>query len=149
MHSILYVKPDLMFAVIRPTYNRVEFILLAVRSVVNQNYKNFEVIIVDDGSTDTTHEVIATVTDPRVRYVRIRNSERGAARNVGVKLAKGDYVTFLDSDDQLYFDYLMKASESLVKFNFPVFFHQAYEVRNYLREKVRFVHDFNSKIFAF
>ncbi len=143
------MKRDLSFSIVIPTYNRVEFILLAVRSVLNQDFPDFEVIIVDDGSTDSTPEVIATITDPRVKYIRIKNSERGAARNTGVQHAKGDYVTFLDSDDQLYSDYLSTACESLIRYNYPVFYHQAYEVRNYLRDKVRFVHDYNHKNIRF
>jgi len=143
------MKTDLKFSVVIPTYNRVEFILLAVRSVLNQDYNNFEVIIIDDGSTDKTPDVIATISDPRVKYFRIENSERGAARNTGVRLAIGDYVTFLDSDDQLYSDYLSTANQGLARYNYPVFYHQAYEVRNYLRDKVRFVHDYNHKNIRF
>ncbi len=143
------MKRDLKFSIVIPTYNRVEFILLAVRSVLNQDYSDFEVIIVDDGSTDKTPDVIATISDPRVKYFRIENSERGAARNTGVRHAKGDYVTFLDSDDQLYTDYLSTANQGLGKYNYPVFYHQAYEVRNYLRDKVRFVHDYNHKNIRF
>jgi glycosyltransferase involved in cell wall biosynthesis len=120
-----------------------EFILLAIRSVLNQSYSNYEVIVVDDGSTDKTNEVVATITDPRVSYIRITNSERGAARNTGVRYAKGDYVTFLDSDDQYYPDYLSNALDGIMRYNFPIFYHQAYEVRNYLRQKVRFVHEYN------
>ncbi|MBL7924340.1 MAG: glycosyltransferase family 2 protein [Bacteroidia bacterium] len=143
------MKPDLFFSVIIPTYNRVEFILLSVKSVLTQDYRNFEVIVVDDGSTDSTPEVMATVNDPRVRYVRIRNSERGAARNTGVRLAQGDYVTFLDSDDQYYSNYLSTANDGLKSSGFPVFYHQAYEVRNFLREKVRYAHDYDSHNIGF
>jgi len=143
------MKRDLSFSIVVPTYNRVEFILLAVRSVLNQTYANFELIIVDDGSTDKTSEVIATITDPRVRYVKIENSERGKARNTGVALAKGDYVTFLDSDDQLYADCLESANNGLFKYNYTPFYHQAYEVRSYLKEKVRFVHEYNSRSVKF
>lgn len=143
------MKHNLKFSIVIPTYNRVEFILLAIRSVLNQTYQNFELIIVDDGSTDKTPEVIALIEDERVKYVRIENSERGKARNTGVNLATGDYVTFLDSDDQLYEDYLSTANDGLYRYNYAVFYHQAYEVRSYLKEKVRFVHDYNSKSVKF
>jgi glycosyltransferase involved in cell wall biosynthesis len=134
---------NLKFSVIIPTYNRAGFILLALSSVLNQEYKNFEVIIIDDGSTDSTQQILSTVTDPRVKILKIENSERGAARNVGVKSAVGDYVTFLDSDDKLYPDYLSESNKGLIKYNFPVFYHQAYEVRNFDGAKVQFTNDFN------
>lgn len=137
------MSPDLKFSIVIPTYNRVEFILLAVKSTLDQDYANFEVIIVDDGSTDTTPEVVATITDPRVRYLRIANSERGAARNAGVRIATGDYVTFLDSDDVLYSDYLSTAAKNLTMFKDTVFFHLGYEVRNYLTEKSGFIHKYD------
>jgi glycosyltransferase involved in cell wall biosynthesis len=138
------MKHNLKFSVIIPTYNRVEFILLSLRSVLLQDYRNFEVIVVDDGSTDSTSDVVATITDPRVKYIRIDNSERAAARNTGVRAATGDYITFLDSDDQYYPDYLSNALSGLLKYRLPVFYHQAYEVRNNLRDKVRFIHSYDS-----
>ncbi len=136
------MNPNLKFSIIIPTYNRVEFILLAVKSTLDQNYSNFEVIIVDDGSTDSTTEVVATITDPRIRYLRIENSERGAARNAGVRIATGDYITFLDSDDVLYSDYLSVAANNLLKYKNTVFFHQGYEVRNYLKERSGLIHKY-------
>ena len=71
---------EIKFSVIIPTYNRVEFILLAIRSVLNQSYKNFELIVVNDGSTDETESVVATVKDTRLRYFKIDNSERAKAK---------------------------------------------------------------------
>lgn len=135
---------DLFFSIIIPTYNRAEFILLALKSVLLQKYTSFEVIIVDDGSTDETPAIIASVKDERIRYLRIENSERAAARNVGVRHATGDYVTFLDSDDVLYPNYLANAAEGLIKYNKPVFFHQAYEVKCYFKEET-YIHKFNAK----
>lgn len=140
---------NMLFSVVIPTYNRMEFILLAVKSVLNQTYGNFEVIIVDDGSTDETPEVIATITDKRVRYLRIPNSERGAARNTGVRNAIGDYVTFLDSDDQLYPDFLETVNSNLLSFDCPVFYHQAYEVRSFSGRKIQYVHDYDNRDIRF
>lgn len=137
------MKTDLKFSVIIPTYNRVEFILLSLKSVLMQDYENFEVIVVDDGSTDETASVVASISDPRLRYIKTVNSERAAARNTGVKLAVGDYVTFLDSDDLFYSFYLSTAAKGLSQNNFPVFYHQAYEVRGFTKEKVRFSHAYN------
>lgn len=136
---------NLKFSIIIPTYNRVEFILLAIRSVLLQTYKNFELIVVNDGSTDETESVVATIKDDRLRYVRIKNSERGKARNTGVQMATGDYVTFLDSDDQLYDDYLEEVLKGLQKHNYIPFYHQAYEIRSYVKFSDRLVHDYHNR----
>lgn len=96
------------FSVIIPTYNRAGFIAETVDTVLQQTYQNFEVIIVDDGSTDNTKEVIDEKypEDSRVRYFYKPNEERGAARNFGMKQAKGDYAVIFDSDDWMHNDYL-------------------------------------------
>ena len=123
------MQPDLFFSVIIPSYNRADFIRRTLQSVFNQHYKNFEVIVVDDGSTDNTEEIIAGFNFNNLRYFKTENQERGAARNTGIDHARGDYVTFLDSDDLLYSQYLLQANESLKRLNYPVFFHQAYEIK--------------------
>jgi glycosyltransferase involved in cell wall biosynthesis len=98
-----------LFSIVIPTYNRAHLISRAIDSVVNQTYKNWELIIVDDGSTDNTKELVENYTrkDNRIRYVYQENAERSAARNKGVENAKGEYVCFLDSDDY-YLDYRLK-----------------------------------------
>lgn len=85
-------------SVIIPTYNRASYIRDAIESILEQTYPVFEIIVVDDGSTDNTSEVIRLYGD-RIRYFWQQNSGPGAARNRGIKEAKGDYVAFLDSDD--------------------------------------------------
>ncbi|HET6992082.1 MAG TPA: glycosyltransferase family A protein, partial [Bacteroidia bacterium] len=100
------MTPDLKFSVVIPAYNRESRIGNAIRSVLNQSYPDFEIIIVDDGSTDNTKTVVSGFTDPRVNYIFQENRERGAARNAGKKIAKGDYITFLDSDDEFLPDHL-------------------------------------------
>ena len=98
----------IFFSVIIPTYNRAHFISEAVDSVLAQNYSSFEVIIVDDGSTDNTRQVIENKygSDTRVRYFQKINEERGAARNYGLQKASGDYAVFFDSDDWMQPHYL-------------------------------------------
>src|SRR6187431_742724 len=98
----------IFFSVIIPTYNRAHFILEAVDSILAQNYSSFEAIIVDDGSTDNTRSVIENkyARDTRVRYFQKKNEERGAARNFGLKEAKGNYAVFFDSDDWMQPHYL-------------------------------------------
>ena len=86
-----------LVSVVIPTYNRSAMIGECLESVLGQTYPSFEVIVVDDGSTDGTEDVVRRY--PSVRYVWQRNQERSAARNRGIALAQGRYVAFLDSDD--------------------------------------------------
>ena len=115
------------FSIIIPTYNRVNLIGATIQSVIDQTFIDFELLIVDDGSTDNTKEVIDSYNDKRIQYIYQVNGERGKARNNGVIHAKGKYVFFLDSDDLLYPDHLKHAAEKIKELNEPVFFHIRYE----------------------
>lgn len=94
-------------------------------------------IVVDDGSTDNTEEVIAALAEPRLRYLKIKNAERGAARNTGVRNAKGTYITFCDSDDLLYEDYLSNALQTINNNNGPDWVHVAYEIKGIMSKTVQ------------
>jgi glycosyltransferase involved in cell wall biosynthesis len=120
----------ILFSIIVPTYNRESFIVKTIQSVLIQTYLNFELIIVDDGSTDNTEQVVEKIKDKRIKYYKKENAERGAARNYGTNKAKGDYVTFLDSDDLLYSKYLDEANLFIKKNRSINIFHQLFEVRN-------------------
>ncbi|MBI5588801.1 MAG: glycosyltransferase family 2 protein [Deltaproteobacteria bacterium] len=85
-------------SVIIPTYNRADFLPAAIRSVLAQTYKNVEIIVVDDGSTDDTGKVVIPFGD-RIKYIRTANMGPAHARNVGMKAGGGKYIAFLDSDD--------------------------------------------------
>lgn len=85
-------------SVIIPVYNCERYLGQAINSVLSQTYKNFEVIVVDDGSTDNSAEVARSFGD-LIRYEFQQNSSSAGARNRGIQLAKGDYLTFLDADD--------------------------------------------------
>lgn len=91
----------MLLSIIIPTYNRAHLIEHTLKSVLNQTRQDYEVIVVDDGSTDHTEAVVAPYLSERVSYVKIANSERGAARNKGTQLAKGTYVNWFDSDDEM------------------------------------------------
>lgn len=88
-------------SVVIPTYNRAETLPRAIDSVLEQTHDSFELIVVDDGSTDHTPELLDEYDDPRLTVERL-NKNRGAAgaRNVGIRRAEGDYISFLDSDDE-------------------------------------------------
>ncbi len=86
-------------SVIIPAYNQGHYLGKAIQSVLNQTFADFEIIVVDDGSTDDTRQVAAGFLDPRVRYVYQDNAGLSAARNTGIRHAKGAFLSFLDSDD--------------------------------------------------
>ena len=90
-----------LVSVIIPTYNYARFIADAVASVQAQTYSNWEIIVVDDGSTDNTEEVVKSIAadEPRISYLRQNNARQAAARNNGIGQAKGNYFQFLDADD--------------------------------------------------
>jgi glycosyltransferase involved in cell wall biosynthesis len=88
-----------VFSIILPTYNRVHFLPRAIESVIGQSFLDWELIIVDDGSTDNTKEVVSGYSDERILYFYQKNQERSAARNNGISQSQGKFICFLDSDD--------------------------------------------------
>jgi len=89
---------DPLVSVIIPTYNRADLVVQAVESVINQTYGRMEIIVVDDGSTDNTREVLEKYQE-KINYIYQERSERCRARNKGFAHCRGDYMAFLDSDD--------------------------------------------------
>jgi len=107
------MNPD--YSVIIPTYNRLEVLPRAVKSVLEQKHKNFELILVDDGSTDGTSEWLNLQMDSRIRVIRLlENRGVSHARNVGIKTSCGTYLAFLDSDDEWLPSKLQKQWEVLL-----------------------------------
>lgn len=119
----------LLFSVVVPTYNRAHLIAQTLETILAQTYPHFEVLIVDDGSKDATEDVVARIADPRVRYFKKANGERGAARNFGAQKAVGHYVNFFDSDDLMYANHLQEAARMVHALESPEFFHLAYDYR--------------------
>lgn len=96
-------------SIIMPTYNRVDYIGEAIDSALNQTWQNLELILVDDGSTDSTKEFLEKYKDDaRLRYFYQDNQGQSVARNKAIKEAKGDFIAFLDSDNIWYLDKLEK-----------------------------------------
>jgi glycosyltransferase involved in cell wall biosynthesis len=121
--------PAPLFTIVIPTYNRAHLIGKTIQSILEQDFTNFEVLIVDDGSKDNTEGVIARFTDLRIQYYKKQNAERGAARNFGAARALGKYINFFDSDDLMYTNHLLAASTLIEKENLPEFFHLGYDYK--------------------
>lgn len=100
-------------SIIIPTYNRARLLLRALQSVAAQTFQDYELIIVDDGSTDDTRQVVDAIGNARIRYIWQENQERSAARNRGLAESRGAYVTFLDSDDEFLLDKLTMQVQEL------------------------------------
>jgi len=102
-----YEEP--LVSVILPTYNRAHIIEKSIKSVLDQTFTNFELLIVDDGSDDNTEKVVKNIDDPRIKYIKcMENKGANVARNIGISTAKADYIAFQDSDDEWYTDKLKK-----------------------------------------
>lgn len=106
-----------MISVVIPLYNKAHVVLDTIQTVLNQVYKDFEVIIVDDGSTDDGLELIKrNFSDSRLRFVVQKNEGVSSARNKGARVASFDYVAFIDADDQWHPQYLKIMAEEIRKY---------------------------------
>lgn len=103
-----------MISIITPTYNRHDLVQTTIKSIQAQSFKDWELILVDDGSTDNTEEAIQyLLADSRIRYYKKKNTGQADSLNVGVGYAKGEFIVFLDSDDEAYPDWLETATSNL------------------------------------
>ncbi len=117
------------FSIVIPTFNRAHFIVKTIQSVLVQDFVDFEILVIDDGSTDHTQAVVSAIQDDRLTYIFKKNEERAVARNVGAQLSKGQYVNFLDSDDLLYPNHLTVAYDFINTHNNPEAFHLGFDVK--------------------
>ena len=104
------------FSIIIPTFNVDIYIEQAIDSVINQNYNEFEIIIVDDGSTDDTIKKCKKYSNPNIKLITIDHAGVSVARNVGINNATGDYLIFLDGDDYLE-PFLLESANNLLRSN--------------------------------
>jgi glycosyltransferase involved in cell wall biosynthesis len=100
----------MFISVVIPLFNKKEYVLRAIRSVLNQTHSDFELIVVDDGSTDGSADVVKLISDPRVRLIRQANGGVSRARNAGVRIAQAKWVAFLDADDEYKADFLAQVA---------------------------------------
>jgi len=121
---------EIRFSVVIPTYNRAGLILKSIDSVLAQTYSNYEIIVVDNRSTDNTLEVLAPYeAKGLIRVIRNPvNQERSVSRNLGFKAATGDFLTLLDSDDLMHADNLADAASFIHDNRGCLFFHNLYQV---------------------
>ena len=103
------------YSIIIPVYNSEKTINRCIKSIVEQNYKNFELILVDDGSTDNTYEILKSYqrNNDKIVVLHKENGGPGKARNLGLQHCTGDYIIFVDSDDYIEKDYLKKINNKL------------------------------------
>jgi glycosyltransferase involved in cell wall biosynthesis len=97
-----------LVSIIIPAYNAEVFISECIQSIINQTYRNIEIIVINDGSTDGTLEVINSFIEPRLILVNQENKGCSAAKNQGLRIAKGDFIQYLDADDYLSLDKIEK-----------------------------------------
>ena len=113
---------DVFFSIIITTYNRAGLLSTAIESVINQSFNDFELIIIDDGSTDNTRELVSSFqkNDDRIKFFYQLNQERSIARNNGILNAQGEYICFLDSDDRYEIYHLESLYKEIIKVNKPI-----------------------------
>lgn len=92
---------DILVSIILPTYNRAHLLRRSINSVLSQEYSNFELIVIDDGSIDDTLSLIDKINDKRIRYIRLDSNQGvGNARHIGIESSNGELISFIDSDDE-------------------------------------------------
>ncbi|MDR5590575.1 glycosyltransferase family A protein [Christiangramia sp. SM2212] len=102
-----------MISIITPTYNRAHLISRMIKSVVAQTFKDWELLVMDDGSTDNTEEIIEQFQDSRIKFYSGSNTGASQKRNDGVELAAGNFIIFLDSDDEVYPNWLYEFTQHI------------------------------------
>lgn len=127
-------------SIIIPVYNCEKYIKRCIDSILSQNYKDIEIIIVNDGSTDKTNEILESYKkmDNRIVVIEKENSGVSDSRNIGVMNAKGDYISFIDADDYIEPNIYMEVMKNIIKYNCDIEMFSYYEVVNDYKKKVYF-----------
>ena len=111
------------FSIIVPVYNVEQYLENCINSVLNQSYRNFQLILVDDGSKDSSGEICDRFAqkDSRVKVMHKQNAGVSGARNTGIEIATGQFICFIDSDDWIESDYLQKIVDEIYDFDILFF----------------------------
>lgn len=138
------------FSIIMPTYNRAALITEAIQSLIDQTFKDWELIIIDDHGNDNTKEIIKNIKDPRISYSYLTtNHGPGAARDIGIKKAKADIIVLADSDDVNYPERLQLTYEVFKKNkNVDLVYGLAKRLESDGRETLRPSQPFDAKLFS-
>ena len=124
-----------LVSIITPSYNSAKYIAETIQSVQNQTYTNWEMIIVDDCSSDNTEEIVKKIqqSDTRIHFFKLdQNSGSGVARNKGIEKASGDYMTFIDSDDIWFPEFIQNSIEAIQTSKAPFVFSSYRRSNEYL-----------------
>jgi len=116
-------------SVVIPVYNKSKYIAQTVESVLQQNFDDFEIILINDGSTDRSGEILSLLHNDKIRVFHQNNKGVSYTRNRGVSLAKSDLIAFLDADDYWYPNHLAVIHQLAKKFEKAAFFSTAYEIK--------------------
>lgn len=129
-----------LFSVIIPTYNRASTLERAILSVLNQSYKSFELIVINDGSSDDTFKILNKYAD-QIKIINQENMGVSHARNQGIKISKGNFIAFLDSDDYWHDNKLLVQNDYLIKNpNTQILHCDEIWMRNNKRVNPKFIH---------
>ena len=130
------MKP--FFSIILPTFNQANFLKVCIKSILSQTYKNWELIIIDNNSTDSTQKIIKSIHDDRIRVFKINNKGLLAkSRNFGIKKAKSEWICFIDSDDKWFPEKLMWVKSYMEVQNSNLYYHDlVYENKGLLFKKI-------------
>ena len=118
------------FSIIIPVYNKVNFIENTLKSVFQQSFTDYEILLINDGSTDDSESKILAFNDPRIRYYSKKNEGVSETRNLGIEKAKSEYITFLDADDYWYPNFLEEMFLLIKSFPEQSVFSAAIEIEN-------------------
>lgn len=126
-----------MISVVIPVYNKQEHIKATLESVLSQNYTDFEIIIVNDGSTDGSMDIVSTFKDKRIKIINKKNEGVSTARNLGIESSKGNFIAFLDADDIWYPNHLEELKNLFENFPDCGLYCTSYETSYYDKKIVK------------
>lgn len=135
-----------LVSIVIPVYNKEKHIKKCIDSVINQTYKNIELLIIDDGSTDNSGKIISEYNDERIKYFKNNNQGIGKTRNFGIKKSNGKYIMFLDSDDYLDTNIVKFMLNKILKDKLDMVVCDYYEVKNTKNNEIKIINFENCSI---